>query len=442
MKTMNRKSFLALSGAAGLGVGLAGPSAFARQRVSANDRISLAFMGVNSRGSALARGFSGLDRSEIRYICDPDEQAIQKGIEAAGEGSQPQTPEGMTDFRRALEDPSLDAIVIACPIHWHTPAAILALQAGKHVYVEKPCSQNLYEGQLLVQAANKYNKVVQMGNQRRSWPNVQKGIQLLKEGVIGRAYYAKCWYATKRGSIGYGKPAEVPSNLDFDLWQGPAPRRDFQDNLVHYNWHWFWHWGAGELLNNGTHFVDLARWGLDVDYPISVSSHGGRYHFNDDQQTPDTQIVSWDFDGGKTITWEAKSCNPRGHEGSATGVSFHGTEGTLIIDGNGYTLYDMDNNVVQDSESDPADAVDRTGPGQSLDQGHQNNFFDAIQDGITPNSVIQDVNTSVHLCHLGNVAHRVGHTIHCDSHDGTIIGDREAMSYWKRTYEPGWEPTL
>ncbi|MGM0506360.1 MAG: gfo/Idh/MocA family oxidoreductase, partial [Bacteroidota bacterium] len=145
---------------------------------------------------------------------------------------------------------------------------------------------------------------------------------------------------------------------------------------------------------------------------------------------------------GKTITWEAKSCNPRGHEGSATGVSFHGTEGTLIIDGNGYTLYDMDNNVVQDSESDPADAVDRTGPGQSLDQGHQNNFFDAIQDGITPNSVIQDVNTSVHLCHLGNVAHRVGHTIHCDSHDGTIIGDREAMSYWKRTYEPGWEPTL
>lgn len=441
--SINRRKFIQLTGAAGLGLGFLGSTAGIVKGKSPNMKIRVAVMGANNRGSGLAAGFARHPEAEVAYICDVDELAIKKGLEAVKNAGQDTVPKGIKDFRHALDDQSVDALVIATPIHWHAPAAILALKAGKHVYVEKPCSHNPHEGELLVEAANTYNRVVQMGNQRRSWPNVVEGMQLLKEGAIGDAYFARCWYATSRGSMGTGKPAPVPSNLDYELWQGPAPRRPYIDNVIHYNWHWLWHWGAGELLNNGTHFIDLARWGLGVDYPSRVTSSGGRYHWQDDQQTPDTQVVTYDFPEGKTVIWEARSCNPRRIEGSATGVSFHGKEGTMIVDGNGYVIYDNDNEEIKNSSTSDGEAVAVTGPGFDLDRDHLTNFIHSIHDGKKPVSDIRDANKSVHICHLGNIAHRTGRAINCDTNNGRITGDWEAVNnYWGREYEPGWEPVV
>ena len=209
-------------------------------------------------------------------------------------------------MEQALEDPQLDLLIVTAPDHWRAPAALLAVSAGKHVYLEKPCSHNPNEGEMLVKAAAKHNKLLQMGNQRRSWPNVMAAIAELKAGVIGRPYYAKTWYTNNRESIGVGKVTDVPSWLNYDLWQGPAPRKAYKDNLIHYNWHWFWHWGTGEALNNGTHMVDLARWGLGVDYPTRVTSAGGRYRYQDDWETPDTQVIDLEFANNTLISWEGR----------------------------------------------------------------------------------------------------------------------------------------
>jgi len=443
MKTpIKRRNFIKTTGAASLGLGLASSSLAAPLRTAASDKITVAVMGTNSRGSALAKGFATHPKAEVAYICDVDDNAIKKGVEATAAGGQKKVPKGIKDFRQALEDDALDALVIAAPDHWHAPAAIMALQAGKHVYVEKPCSHNPHEGELLVSAANKYGKVVQMGNQRRSWPKVIEGIQALKEGAIGRAYFARGWYANKRGSMGYGKEVSVPAHLDYELWQGPAPRKPYKDNLIHYNWHWLWHWGTGELLNNGTHFIDLCRWGLEVDYPTRVTSSGGRYHWQDDWETPDTQLVTYDFEEGKSILWEGRSCNPRGIEGSSTGVSFHGENGSMVIDGNGYVIYDMANKEIKSSKSGATNAVDTTGPGFDLDQDHFTNFIAGIQEGKQLNSDIHDANISVHICHLGNIAHRTGRVIQCDTKNGHIIDDKEAMQFWGRDYEEGWAPSV
>jgi len=302
----SRRSFIKKSaaGVAAISVGGILPGFSARSYAAiagANDRILVAVMGVNSRGKALSGTFARQENVDIIYVCDVDsraEAACSDSIEKLGR----KRPAACSDFRKALDDKAVDALVIAAPDHWHAPAAILASKAGKHVYLEKPCSHNPAEGELLVAAADKYGIVMQMGNQRRSFPNVAAGIAELKSGIIGRPYYAKTWYTNNRLSIGTGKEVPVPSWLDYELWQGPAPRKPYRDNLIHYNWHWFWHWGTGEALNNGTHFVDLARWGLGVDFPVKVSSSGGRYAYNDDWETPDTQLISMEFENKSIMT--------------------------------------------------------------------------------------------------------------------------------------------
>ena len=425
-----------------MGVGLmTAGSPFILPDRQANDKVVVAIMGTNSRGSALAKGFAKLQGAEVACICDVEDQALAKGMQATAEGGQKKKPKAEKDIRKVLEDKSIDALVIAAPDHWHAPAAIMALQAGKHVYVEKPCSHNPQEGEMLVEIASKSDLIVQMGNQRRSWPNVVEGIRQLKDGIIGRPYFARAWYANNRKSIGKGKKAPVPEGLNYELWQGPAPRKPYQDNLIHYNWHWFWHWGTGELLNNGTHTLDLCRWGLGVDYPIRVSSGGGRYAYDDDWQTPDTQLAYFDFDDEKSISWEGRSCNPRTLEGSSAGASFHGENGTLVIDGNGYIVYDNQNNEIKRVSQQKTDALDTTGPGSDLDQGHLNNFRECIINGKQPASYIEDANKSVHLCHLGNIAYRTQRVLTCDPTNGKIKDDKEAMAFWDREYEAGWEPS-
>ena len=444
----SRRSFIkkSVAGAAAVAAGGVLPGFSARSYSSipgANDRVLVAVMGVNSRGKALAGSFARQDNVDIIYICDVDsraEAACSDSIEKMGK----KRPAACRDFRKALDDRNLDALVIATPDHWHAPAAILASKANKHVYLEKPCSHNPAEGELLVATARKYKNVIQMGTQRRSFPNVINGMSELKAGIIGRPYYARTWYTNNRPPIGKGKEVQVPSWLDYELWQGPAPRKPYKDNLIHYNWHWFWHWGTGEALNNGTHFVDLARWGLGVEYPVKVSSSGGRYVYNDDWETPDTQVITLDFDNGSIMTWEGISCNGRLIEGSYVGVVFTGEKGSLRIDGgNAYTVSDLNGKLVKEVKADTVvDSRNIANPAGDLDSVHITNFLDAITQGTKLNADILTGYQSTLLVQLGNISQRTGRTLKIDPGNGHILDDRGAEALWTREYEKGWEPVL
>ena len=281
---------------------------------------------------------------------------------------------------------------------------------------------------MMVKAARKHNRKVQMGNQRRSWPGVIEGMEKLRAGAIGKLLYSRSWYNSARGGIGHGKPVPVPERLDFSLWQGPAPERAYKDNLVHYNWHWHWHWGNAELGNNGVHALDVARWGLGVGYPRRVTCNGGRYHFEDDQETPDTTIASYDF-GPVGMTWDGSSCHPRPQE-NLPFVTFYGEHGSLENEGGGYKIYDLKKKLVEQGN----------GPGGET--GHIENFFNAIRHGTPLNSEIEEGHISTLLCHLGNIAYRAGQELHTDPENGRILKNSDAMKYWKREYRKGWEPKV
>lgn len=393
---------------------------------NAERKVVLGIMGTNGRGRALAAQFSSLPDCHIGYICDVDQKAIAKGV-AAVRSDQTPGPKTVSDFRRILDDPAIDAIVIAAPDHWHGPATILACDAGKHVYVEKPASHNGREGQLMIAAARRNKRHVQMGNQRRSSPKIGEAIGRLHQGEIGRVLFARGWINSTRPSIGHGKKIAPPPHLDFKLWQGPAPQRPFQDNLLHYNWHWFWDYGTGELGNNGIHALDLCRWGLGVGYPERVICGGGKFHFDDDQQTPDTQIATFHF-GDKAINWEHRTWHRRGFAGHSFGMTFYGEKGTLLIVGNNYTIYDMDGKKL--------DQVGINGG----DKEHLVNFLGAIRSDEKLNSEIEEGVKSTALCHLGNIAYRTGKTVNFDVDRRQTVGDPQAAKLWTREYQSGWTP--
>ncbi len=443
-----RREFIknTVAGTAALSVGgvLSGfsPKSY-RKIVGANEKFRVGVMGVNSRGLALATNFALQPNAEVAYISDVDSRAQARCIEAVGK-IQGSNPEGIPDFRNALEKKDFDIMVIATPDHWHAPAAIMASQAGKHVYLEKPASHNPQEGEWLVEVQKKYGNVVQMGNQRRSWPNVKEAIQSVHNGEIGKVYFAKGWYTNNRDSIGTGKQVAVPDWLNYELWQGPAPREAYRDNVVHYNWHWFWNWGTGEALNNGTHMVDLMRWGLQVDYPTLVNSVGGRYRYDDDWETPDTQVINYEFGNNSSMTWEGRSCNGKHVEGSSVGVIFYGEEGSIMIGGgNAYKVIDLNNKVVKDVKNEvEVDPRNKANPSQVLDGMHFQNFFDGIKSGASLNADILSGHISTLLCQLGNIAVRTKETLHTNPTNGHILKNKKAMKLWSREYEKGWKPTI
>lgn len=418
------------------------PLSYARI-LGANEKVRVGMMGVNSRGLALASNFALQPNCEVISISDVDTRAADKCLSTV-ERIQQSKPKNQPDFRKALEDKNLDALVIAAPDHWHAPAAILASKAGKHVYLEKPCSHNPHEGELLVAVAQKYKNVIQMGNQRRSWPNVAQAIREVHSGAIGRPYFVKGWYTNNRPSIGIGKETPVPAWLNYDLWQGPAPRLAYKDNILHYNWHWFWHWGTGEALNNGTHMLDLMRWGLGVTYPAKVTSSGGRYRYKDDWQTPDTQVISLEFPNNTAMTWEGRSCNGRTVEGTSVGVIFYGETGSVLIEsGNSYKVFDLDNKLVKAVKNDLViDPRNRMDPSQALDAIHIQNFFDGIKKGTALASDIVGGHQSTLLAQLGNIALRTGGMLTTDPANGHIKNNPEAEKLWQRDYQKGWEPTV
>jgi predicted dehydrogenase len=440
-----RRDFLkqVATGTAALSLGGVG-FAFAGANASgANDRIRLGVVGVNSRGSALAQGFAKMKGCEVTAICDVDSRALERCRQAV-EKTGGRRPAGEKDLRVMLSSPDIDAVVIATPDHWHAPAAIMAMQAGKHVYLEKPTSHNPAENEMLVRAAARYGTRVQVGNQRRSWPNIRRAMEEIRGGAIGRVNYAKSWYTNNRPSIGVGTPTSVPEWLDWDLWQGPAPRTQFKDNVVHYNWHWFWRWGTGEALNNGTHFVDLLRWGLGVEYPTMVSSVGGRYRFQDDWETPDTQMISFQFGDAASFSWEGRSCNNAPVDGFGVGTAFYGESGSIFIGGgNEYTVKNLGGETVREVKSEMKfEDGNLLNPSEQLDAFHFQNWFDAIRKGSPLNSGIVDGCVSTQLVQLGNIAQRVGRSLSIDPVTGRIEGDRRAQKLFSRDYEKGWEPRV
>ena len=412
--------------------------------VGANELIRVGTIGVNSRGNSMSGTFAGQKNAEVATICDVDERAIPKAIATVKKASQVSMPKSERDCRKVLEDKSIDAIYIATPDHWHAPLTIMGCQAGKHVYVEKPLSHNPREGEIAIAAARKYNRVVQMGAQRRSAPILTQGIEQLHKGIIGRVYLAKTWYTNKRKATNL-KPGTVPSWLDYDLWQGPAPRMAYKEGLIHYDWHWFWHWGTGEALNNGTHEVDVARWGLGVDFPTRVSSVGGRYEFKDDWETPDTQIVIMDYPGRISLMWESRSSNGRKIEGSDRGIIFYGENGSLDTGGDSYTVYDLDGKLVNEVKAvAQADVQGRNtaSPSLGMDNLHVMDFLDAIKNNRRPNCDVEIGYKSVVALQLGNISWRVGRDSKIDPANGHIIGDKDAQKLWSRDYEKGWEPKV
>jgi predicted dehydrogenase len=409
--------------------------------LGSNDRLNFAVIGLNGRAHAhLSALKANRSAARISHVCDVDDNILRK---FAGRVQQEMGETAATDkdFRRILEQKDVDAISIATPDHWHAPMAIAALQAGKHVYVEKPCSHNAAEGEMLVRAQQKYQKLVQMGTQQRSSPHTIEIVEKIHAGVIGRPYFAKAWYSNVRKSIGEGKDAPVPPQLDWDLWQGPAPRRPFRDNVHPYNWHWFRIYGTGETLNNGTHEVDVCRWALGVDYPDRISSSGGRYQFKDDWQFYDTLVTSFAYDD-KMISWEGKCCQGMKYYGRDRGSTIMGTTGTVLVDRAGYEVYDLEGKKTSEfrvgSTTSSSDLVGR----DSMTDAHFANFIAGIRNGEKLNAPVSVGNISVTMLQISNIAWEVNRELHLDAQDGRIQGDPDAMKMWGREYENGWAPRV
>ena len=442
LDSLDRRDFLKTASVAGVGLAMSsrvGP--LLAQGRSPNETVRAAVIGLNSRGLTHLQDVVRSPNAELATLCDVDAQVLAKAVDMASKAqSRPVTAVG--DFRRVLDDKDIDAVFIAMPDHWHTAATVMALQAGKHVYVEKPASHDPHEAQLLGQAQRKYQRVVQLGTQQRSDPRTREVIQAIHEGLIGRAYYARAWYANRRDTIGRGKPAPVPATLDYELWQGPAPRTPYRDNIIHYNWHWFRRWGTGEICNNGTHEIDVARWALGVEYPTRVTSVGGRHHFDDDWEFYDTQDAGFEFEGRKQIVWQGRSCNPYPVESRSRGVSVHGTGGTVVLDRNGYIVYDLDNKVVKESLAPTRTDSLNVSADDTATQIHVDNFVAAIRTATALHAPIEEGMKSVLLCHLGNIAQRTGRALVTDARSGRISADADAMKLWRRDYVPGWEPKV
>jgi len=422
MSQTTRRGFLAQTGAAALA--MTGPA----KADAANDKVVVGVIGCGGMGSSHARTLAERKDVAVAYVCDPDSgrgAAAAKSVEKAA-GSAPKV---IKDLRQVLDDKAVDAVWVATCDHWHAPATILACDAGKHVYVEKPCSHNLREGRLMIEASKRNKKVVQVGTQRRSSEMAKQGIQALRDGAIGEVLVAKVWNSQLRSNIGKAKPSDPPAHLDFDLWVGPAPMRPFQKNLLHYNWHWFYDFGTGDMGNDGVHQVDVARWGLGVDtHPTSVAALGGKYFFDDDQEFPDTQYVIFEFASNgkkKQLVYEQRIWSPYSQEGEDNGDVFYGTKGMMHLGRGGWQVYGNRN------EPGPG------GKGNVSLPPHHTNFLECIRAGGKPAADIEINHPSSALCHLGNIASRLGRSFRFDPEKEQVVGDEEANRLVRRTYRDG-----
>ena len=437
---MNRREFIKTGSgaffiaAAGRAFGDGAPS----------NRVRLAIMGchANGRGYAIMKATIGLPGIEYACVCDVDSRARAAAAQLVKDMTGV-TPRIEKDFRKVLEDPTIDGFVVATPDHWHAPAANLIMKAGKAVYVEKPCCFCPREGEILIETQRKTGMVFQMGNQRRSVKAMDEAQAKIRAGIIGEPRWAKCWYSTRRAPIGIGKVVPVPEWLDWDLWQGPAPRAEFKDNLVHYNWHWRRRYGTGECGNNAVHYIDDARRAIQGVWPELVTSTGGRLvHSGDDWEWFDCQNATWRFPGGKMITWEGSSSMRMNAGEAQDGCVVYGLEGAVKFVDAAITHYDLKGKAVEQWPVQTVSSEDRTGAGDPMTISHVKRYVEAVraQDPKLSCSPVEEGVRTTFLCHAANIAQTTGETVRIDPATGKLVnGSAAAEALWSREYEPGWE---
>jgi predicted dehydrogenase len=447
MQKESRRDFIRKSGAVAAGITLGGATLSAksyRRIMGANDRLNVMVVGCLRRAEALRSSFSELkDHLHISYVSDVVKSRREAYASSLGE-AMGYVPPAINDFREALGDGNLDACFMLVPDHWHAPGSFLALKAGKHVYVEKPLTHNPKEGELFLDFQEKFDRVVFMGTQQRSQVTARKIIKELHDGLIGDIYHVLAHYANSRGSIGNGKVVPVPEGFDWELFQGPAPRREYMDILFDYNWHWFWNWGTGETGNNATHEFDVARWILQVDHPASVFCNAGKYHYADDDWSMyDTMDVTLNYPGEKSIRWDGKSRTNYHTYGSDRGNVAFGSKGTVAISRNGYKVFDLQGKLIREENEASQNVTTGLGGGGDSSTMHILNFIESVQGKAKPNSVLRDAVISSHMNHLSNIAYRAGKsTLEVDPVTGHILDKKIMKEYWARQYQPGWEPVL
>ncbi|MBC8353160.1 MAG: Gfo/Idh/MocA family oxidoreductase [Planctomycetes bacterium] len=427
MSTSTRRSFLHETT-----VGVVGAATLAcaspLRGAGANEEVTVGLIGCGGRGTYLGGVFSSVNNVRIAWVSDPDKSRLS----SAAKGFNGQTPQVARDMREILDDEAVDAVIVATPDHWHSPAAILACDAGKHVYVEKPCSHNIREGRLLVEAARRNRRIVQHGTQVRSTQMMIDAMQMLREGAIGDVLVSKAWNIQRRGSIGHGQPSDPPSSLDYDQWLGPTPRIPYQSNRVHSGWHWWYAFGTGDMGNDGVHDIDYARWGLGVEtHPDRIAGLGGKYFFDDDQEFPDTQQVTFEYSGDgnpgdkRMLIFEQRLWSTNYPFNVDSGVEFYGTKGKLFLSRRGKAQLLGERNARREL---------KFGLQEQDAESHVANFIDAVRDGKTPNAEIQIGHLTSSLCHLGNIATRLGRSLEFNPKKEQFIDDDEANRLVSRTY--------
>ncbi len=444
----NRRDFLkkAAIGAAGITIGgvAQGMSAKSYSKImGANDRLRVAIIGLGRRYSAYIEPIALKESNvELLYLCD----VMAKQRENAAQIFAKQLnykPTLENDVRKVLADPKLDAIFNSTPDHWHAPGTFMAVEAGKHVYLEKPCSHNPHEGELLIAYQKHYGKVIQMGNQQRSSDHTNEIMKAIHGGIIGDAYKAVAFYTNKRGRVPNPVKAPVPTGLDWDLFQGPSPRKEYMHDTWDYNWHWYgWDFGTAEMGNNATHELDVARWALQVDYPEYVFVEADKRHFKDDGwEMYDTMDALFRFPKNKIIKWDGRSRTGYDTYGSDRGTIVYGSEGSVFVNRNLYKIFDLNGKLIKDSKSASQEAGNTLGGGGDMTTRHVQNFFNTIRGTEQLTSPIAMGVVSQHLTHYANISYRVKKGFDVDVKTGRIF-DRDAMKLWSRKYEPGWEPKL
>ena len=426
MNSHTRRKFMKQAGLGMAGatvLAAAGPSSRA---FGAGERLVVGLIGCGGRGRSVAGELAG-QNAKVACVCDPDGGRLSQARR------QFRADRAVTDLRRVLDDKSIDAVVVATPDHWHAPATILACDAGKHVYVEKPCSHNIREGRLMVEAARRNKRVVQIGTQSRSTPVIQKAIRMIREGAIGEVLVAKAWNSQRRRNIGHAEPSEPPAGLDYDTWVGPAAWVPYRATCDHYGWRWNFNFGTGDAGNDGIHELDVARWGLGVDtHPSLVTGHGLKMFFDDDQQFPDTQYVAMEYPGDgrigqkRLLVFEHRIWTPYVQEGYENGNAFYGTEGMLILGKEkGWQLFGPRNKLLAEEK------------GKLSTTHHASDFIDAIKSDRRPNADIAIGHLSTSLAHLANILARVGRRLELDPKKEQVLGDPEANSLVGRVYRQG-----
>jgi len=431
MSESTRRRFL-VNTAAGVASTAAIASATSRA-AGANKRVRVGVIGCGGQGRVHIRSLVSLDDVELVYVCDVDSDHLAKAVAESGEAK----AKGVDDLRTILDDRSIDAVTIATPDHWHTPAALLAIEAGKHVYVEKPCAHNIHEGRLLLEAARKNNRVVQHGTQSRTSPGIRKAIEMLHGGAIGEVLLARCWNWQRRNDIGHGTPSAPPAGVNYERWVGPAEMVPFQANRFHYNWHWWHNFGCGGIGNDGIHELDYTLWGLGVTTnPTTIAAVGGKYYFDDDQEFPDMQQVTFEFTGegddvGKRrmLVYEQRLWSTNYPFNVDAGAEFFGTEGRMFLSKRGKFQ-------ILANRNRPSD-VTLTETTKVSVPDHQQNWIDCIRSGERPNADIAIALRTATAVHLGNISTRVGRTLRFDLDQERVIDDNEANALFTRAYRKG-----